>query len=52
VTTQGTEFGLRYTIAFTAYQGVSGICHRGGHTYTGNTATWLFTTQNDEIDPT
>jgi prepilin-type processing-associated H-X9-DG protein len=49
---QITERGLPYTIAFTAYQGVSGISHRGGHTYTGNTATWRFTTQNDEIDPT
>jgi prepilin-type N-terminal cleavage/methylation domain-containing protein len=52
VTAQVTEFGLAYTIAFTAYQGVSGISHRGGHTYTGNTATWRLTTQNDEIDPT
>jgi prepilin-type N-terminal cleavage/methylation domain-containing protein len=50
--TQVTERSLPYTIAFTAYQGVSGISHRGGHAYTGNTATWRFTTQNDEIDPT
>jgi prepilin-type processing-associated H-X9-DG protein len=46
------EWGLQFTIALTAFQGVSGISHRGGHTYTGNTATWRFTTQNDEIDPT
>jgi hypothetical protein len=52
VATQVTEHGLKYRIAFTAYQGVSGISHRGGHTTTGNTATWRFTTQNDEIDPT
>jgi prepilin-type N-terminal cleavage/methylation domain-containing protein len=51
VATQITERGLNLTIAFTAYQGVSGISHRGGHTYTGNTATWRFTTQNDEMDP-
>jgi prepilin-type N-terminal cleavage/methylation domain-containing protein/prepilin-type processing-associated H-X9-DG protein len=51
VVTQVTEQGKQYTIAFTAYQGVSGISHRGGHTYTGNTATWRFTTQNDEVDP-
>jgi prepilin-type N-terminal cleavage/methylation domain-containing protein/prepilin-type processing-associated H-X9-DG protein len=44
------EFGDPYTIAFTAYQGVNGICHRGGHTYAGNTGD--FPTQNDEIDPT
>jgi prepilin-type processing-associated H-X9-DG protein len=47
-----TEHSVPFTIAFTAYQGVSGICHRGGHTDTGNTATWRFTTPNDEIDPT
>jgi prepilin-type N-terminal cleavage/methylation domain-containing protein len=52
VATQATEYGRKYKIAFTAYQGVSGISHRGGHTYTGNTATWRLTTQNDEIDPT
>jgi type II secretory pathway pseudopilin PulG len=52
VTTQVTEYGQRYTMAFTAYQGVSGIAHRGGHTYTGNTASWRLTTQNDESDPT
>jgi prepilin-type processing-associated H-X9-DG protein len=50
--TQVTDRSLKYTIAFTAYQGVSGISHRGGHTYTGNTATWRLTTQNSEIDPT
>jgi prepilin-type processing-associated H-X9-DG protein len=52
VVSQATEWGVNYTIAFTTYQGVSGISHRGGHTYTGNTATWRLTTQNDEIDPT
>jgi prepilin-type processing-associated H-X9-DG protein len=52
VVTQVTEWGQQYMIAFTAYQGVSGISHRGGHTYTGNTASWRFTTQNDELDPT
>jgi len=51
VATQVTEQGKQYTIAFTAYQGVSGISHRGGHTYPGNTASWKFATQNDEIDP-
>jgi prepilin-type N-terminal cleavage/methylation domain-containing protein/prepilin-type processing-associated H-X9-DG protein len=50
VVTQVTEYGETYTIAFTAYQGVSGICHRGGHTYQGNTGD--FPTQNNEIDPT
>src|SRR5207245_2453975 len=44
VATQVTERGLHFTIAFTAYQGVSGISHRGGHTYDGNTASWKFTT--------
>ena len=52
VVTQVTEQAKPYTIAFTGYLGVSGISHRGGHTYTGNTASWLFTTQNDEIDST
>jgi prepilin-type processing-associated H-X9-DG protein len=52
VATSVIDRGLPYTIAFTAYQGISGISHRGGHTYTGNTATWRLTTQNDEIDPT
>src|SRR5438445_945304 len=52
VATQVADRGLNFTIAFTAYQGVSGISHRGGHTYDGNTATWRFTTQNDEIDHT
>jgi prepilin-type N-terminal cleavage/methylation domain-containing protein/prepilin-type processing-associated H-X9-DG protein len=52
VATQVLDHHLPFTVAFTAYLGVSGICHRGGHTYTGNTATWRFTTQNDEIDPT
>jgi prepilin-type N-terminal cleavage/methylation domain-containing protein/prepilin-type processing-associated H-X9-DG protein len=51
VAMQVTEAGLPFTIAFTAYQGVSGICHRGGHTYWGNTAAENFTTQNNEIDP-
>jgi prepilin-type N-terminal cleavage/methylation domain-containing protein/prepilin-type processing-associated H-X9-DG protein len=51
LTEQVTEFGVKFRIAFTAYQGVSGISHRGGHTYTGNTATSTLTTQNDEIDP-
>jgi prepilin-type processing-associated H-X9-DG protein len=52
VATQVTDRGLHFTIAFTAYQGVSGISHRGGHTYAGNTASWKFATQNDEVDPT
>jgi prepilin-type N-terminal cleavage/methylation domain-containing protein/prepilin-type processing-associated H-X9-DG protein len=43
------EHGTLTTIAFTAYQGVNGICHRGGHTYSGNTGG--FATKNDEIDP-
>jgi prepilin-type N-terminal cleavage/methylation domain-containing protein len=51
VSTLVTEQGKQYTVAFTAYLGVSGISHRGGHTYSGNTASWKFTTQNDEIDP-
>jgi prepilin-type processing-associated H-X9-DG protein len=33
-------------IAFTGYMGVSGICHRGGHT------TGQYATPNTEIDPT
>jgi prepilin-type N-terminal cleavage/methylation domain-containing protein/prepilin-type processing-associated H-X9-DG protein len=50
VVTEVTEFGTKYTIAFAAYQGVSGISHRGGHTYSGNTGDYA--TKNDEIDPT
>jgi prepilin-type N-terminal cleavage/methylation domain-containing protein/prepilin-type processing-associated H-X9-DG protein len=50
VATQVTEGVVPYTIAFTAYQGVSGISHRGGHTYPGNTGD--YPTNNDEIDPT
>jgi prepilin-type N-terminal cleavage/methylation domain-containing protein/prepilin-type processing-associated H-X9-DG protein len=49
VVTQVSEYGTTFTIAFTAYQGVSGISHRGGHTYPGNTGD--VPTQNDEIDP-
>jgi prepilin-type N-terminal cleavage/methylation domain-containing protein/prepilin-type processing-associated H-X9-DG protein len=46
-----TQAGTTYTIAFTAYQGVSGISHRGGHgTYDG--ASDLNFTRNNEIDPT
>ncbi len=52
VATQVLDHHLPFTIAFTAYQGVSGISHRGGHTSTGNTAPAALTTQNDEIDPT
>src|SRR5262249_21240025 len=37
------------TIALTAYQGVLGVSHRGGHTVAGDAG---FPTQNDEIDPT
>jgi prepilin-type N-terminal cleavage/methylation domain-containing protein/prepilin-type processing-associated H-X9-DG protein len=47
--TEVTE-GVKYLIAFTAYQGVNGISHRGGHTYAGNTGD--YPTKNDEIDPT
>jgi prepilin-type processing-associated H-X9-DG protein len=52
VTEQVTEYGTKFTIGFTAYQGLNGICHRGGHTppdygNTGGTATY-----NDEVDPT
>jgi prepilin-type N-terminal cleavage/methylation domain-containing protein len=38
-------------VVFTSYLGVSGICHRGGHTYPGNTGPGE-PTQNDKIDPT
>jgi prepilin-type N-terminal cleavage/methylation domain-containing protein/prepilin-type processing-associated H-X9-DG protein len=40
------EYGVRLAGALTAYQGVSGISHRGGHTYGS------YATKNDEIDPT
>ncbi|HLJ93227.1 MAG TPA: DUF1559 domain-containing protein [Gemmataceae bacterium] len=50
VVTQVSEYGDSYTIAFTAYQGVSGISHRGGHVYPGDTGD--FPTKNDELDPT
>jgi prepilin-type N-terminal cleavage/methylation domain-containing protein/prepilin-type processing-associated H-X9-DG protein len=45
-----TEYGYKFDVAFTAYQGVNGICHRGGHTMRGNTGD--YPTQNDERDPT
>jgi prepilin-type N-terminal cleavage/methylation domain-containing protein/prepilin-type processing-associated H-X9-DG protein len=48
--TEVNDDGTLYTIAFTAYQGVNGICHRGGHTYQGTSGD--FPTKNDEIDPT
>ena len=50
VVTQVSEYGDSYRIAFTAYQGVNGICHRGGHTYPGGSS-GDFPTKNDEIDP-
>jgi prepilin-type N-terminal cleavage/methylation domain-containing protein len=51
VAEQVTEFGTKYTIGLTAYQGLNGICHRGGHwPDPGNTGG--FPTQNNEIDPT
>jgi prepilin-type N-terminal cleavage/methylation domain-containing protein/prepilin-type processing-associated H-X9-DG protein len=50
VSSQVSEYGSKFTIAFAAYQGVSGISHRGGHTYAGDTGD--FPTKNDEIDPT
>jgi prepilin-type N-terminal cleavage/methylation domain-containing protein/prepilin-type processing-associated H-X9-DG protein len=50
VDSQLTEYGEHFTIAFTAYQGVNGICHRGGHTAGGNTGD--YPTQNNEVDPT
>lgn len=49
VATQVNESGTTFTIAFTAYQGVSGISHRGGHKEQGNTDG--YPTKNDEIDP-
>jgi prepilin-type N-terminal cleavage/methylation domain-containing protein/prepilin-type processing-associated H-X9-DG protein len=50
VVTQVNEDGTVFRIAFTAYQGVNGICHRGGHTYAGTTTG--YPTNNNEIDPT
>jgi prepilin-type N-terminal cleavage/methylation domain-containing protein/prepilin-type processing-associated H-X9-DG protein len=50
VSTAVTEYGQKFTIAFTAYQGVNGICHRGGHSDFGNTGGTP--TPNNEIDPT
>jgi prepilin-type N-terminal cleavage/methylation domain-containing protein/prepilin-type processing-associated H-X9-DG protein len=47
---QVDEYGYKWTIAFTAYQGVNGICHRGGHTTGGNTGD--YPTLNNEVDPT
>src|SRR5205807_3587152 len=50
-TSQVTQFGTPFTIAFTAYQGVNGICHRGAegawsdNTWGGNKI------HNDEVDP-
>jgi prepilin-type processing-associated H-X9-DG protein len=45
-----TEYGTKYTIGFTSYQGRNGICHRGGHTIPGNTGD--YPTLNNEVDPT
>jgi prepilin-type processing-associated H-X9-DG protein len=45
-----SEYGTKFLIAFTAFQGVSGICHRGGHTVQGNVGDYA--TQNNEVDPT
>jgi prepilin-type N-terminal cleavage/methylation domain-containing protein len=45
-----SEYGTAYLIGFTGYLGVSGICHRGGHTIQGDTGD--VPTPNDQIDPT
>jgi prepilin-type processing-associated H-X9-DG protein len=45
-----TEYGVKFSIAFTGIQGVNGICHRGGHTVQGNVGDYA--TQNSEVDPT
>jgi prepilin-type N-terminal cleavage/methylation domain-containing protein/prepilin-type processing-associated H-X9-DG protein len=42
---------MGYTIVFTSYLGISGVSHRGGHTFSGNTGPGV-PTLNDEIDPT
>jgi prepilin-type N-terminal cleavage/methylation domain-containing protein/prepilin-type processing-associated H-X9-DG protein len=51
VTTNVNEFGQKFLIGFSEYQGVNGICHRGGHTARGNVGPDTPTT-NDQIDPT
>ena len=45
-----TDQGKKFLIGFTGYMGVSGICHRGGHTMAGDTGGPP--TQNSEVDPT
>jgi prepilin-type N-terminal cleavage/methylation domain-containing protein/prepilin-type processing-associated H-X9-DG protein len=51
VVQQLSENGERFTIAFTAYQGVLGVSHRGGHSDRGDGSPSVVT-KNDEIDPT
>jgi prepilin-type N-terminal cleavage/methylation domain-containing protein/prepilin-type processing-associated H-X9-DG protein len=51
VASKVAEFGESFIIAFTAYQGVNGISHRGGHTLPGNVGPAV-ATQNDQVDPT
>jgi prepilin-type N-terminal cleavage/methylation domain-containing protein/prepilin-type processing-associated H-X9-DG protein len=51
VVSQVDDSGNTFTIAFTAYQGVLGVSHRGGHAEQGDGSP-SFVTKNDEIDPT